>query len=326
MIANVTLMGVPSSRPARCALALFVTLLFDPALASAQSYPSKPVQILVPFPAGTVVDTMARTFAQVAERKFTQRLLVVNREGGSFTIAMGAAAAAPADGHTLVMSPHTPLTIQLLRMKNLPYQRDSFIPLCQTYELNFFIAVGPASPFTDFRSVIEFAKANPGKLKYGTSGIATVLHLTGAELWQRAGVNIGDVPYKSEALFIPNLLAGEIDLGVVATAYALKLRPLLAFTERRLPALPNVPTAQELRYPVRPSGFGGLFVRAGTPAPVVERLEATCREALNDPAYQQMAERQFLASNYLGRAAFTARIDQEYESKARLLRSLNLLD
>ena len=326
MIADVTPMGTPSGRRARYALALAATLAFIPALGFAQSYPSKPVQILVPFPAGTVVDTMARTFAQLVEPKFGQRPLVINREGGSFTIAMAAAAAAPADGYTVAMSPHTPLTIQLLRMKNLPYKRDTFIGLCQTYELTFFIATGPNSPFKDIRSVIEHARTNPGKLRYGTSGIATVLHLTGAELWQRAGVRISDVPYKSEALFIPNLMAGEIELGVVATAYALKLRPLLVFAEHRLPGRPDIPTATELGYPVRPSGFGGLFVRADTPVPVVERLEAACREALSDPVYKQAAERQYLASDYLGRVAFTARVNEEYESKARLLRSLDLLE
>jgi tripartite-type tricarboxylate transporter receptor subunit TctC len=326
MFANLTPMGTPSGRRAFCALALAATLAFIPTLGCAQSFPSKPLQILVPFPAGTVVDTMARTFAQLVEPKFGQRPLVVNRDGGAFTIAMAAAAAAPADGYTLAMAPHTPLTIQLLRMKNLPYKRDTFIGLCQTYELTFFIATGPNSPFSDLRSVIEHARANPGKLRYGTSGIATVLHLTGAELWQRAGVRVSDVPYKSEALFIPNLLAGEIELGVVATAYALKLRPLLAFAAQRLPGRPDIPTAAELGYPVRPSGFGGIFVRAETPAPVVERLESVCREALADPVYRQAAERQFLASDYLGRAAFTARVNEEYESKAQLLRSLDLLE
>ena len=324
MIADVTPIGTPSGRRARYALAAILSIF--PALAFAQPYPSKPLQILVPFPAGTVVDTMARTFAQLVEPRFGQRMLVVNRDGGAFTIAMAAAAAAPADGYTLAMAPHTPLTIQLLRMKNLPYKRDTFIGLCQTYELTFFIATGPNSPFNDIGSVLEHARANPGKLRYGTSGIATVLHLTGAELWQRAGVRISDVPYKSEALFIPNLLSGEIELGVVATAYALKMRPLLVFADRRLPSRLDIPTAAELGYPVRPSGFGGIFVRADTPTPIVERLEGACREALSDPGYRQAAERQFLASDYLGRAAFTARVNEEYESKAQLLRSLDLLD
>ncbi len=326
MVADVTPRGKPSVRRGSRALALAATLALIPALGFTQSYPSTPLQILVPFPAGTVVDTMARTFAQIAEPKLGQRVLVVNRDGGAFTIAMAATAAAPADGYTLAMAPHTPLTIQLLRMKNLPYRHNTFIGVCQTYELMFFIATGPSSPFNDIQAVIDYARTNPGKLRYGTSGVATVLHLTGAELWQRAGVRVSDVPYKSEASFIPNLLAGEIELGVVATAYALKLRPLLVFADHRLPGRPDIPTAKDLGFPVHPSGFGGIFIRAETPAAAVERLELACRDALADPVYRQAAERQYLTSDYLGRAAFTARVKEEYESKARLLQSLNLLD
>jgi len=317
----------PSRRTAALAASLFAAVLVALPV-GAQDYPAKPVQIVVPLGPGTGVDLMARAFAQVGEQKFGQRLLVVNREGGGFTIAMAAVAAAPADGYTIAFTPHTPVTIQVLRMKNLSYKHDSFAPLCQTYDLMFFVATGPNSPYKDIRSVIEHAKANPGKLKYGTAGVGTVMHLVGAELWQRAGVQITDIPYKGEAHFAPNLLAGEIDLAVVTTSLvsSQKLRPLVVFSEKRLPNLPNLPTADELGFPVRTSGFGGVFVRAETPAPIVAKLESACRDTVADPSYRQVAERQFLVSTYLGRSAFAARVEAEYESKTKLLRSLNLPD
>jgi tripartite-type tricarboxylate transporter receptor subunit TctC len=285
------------------------------------------VQVVVPLPAGSVVDVMARTFAQVVESRLGQKLVVINREGGGFTIAMNAVASAPADGYTLAFTPHTPLTIQVIRMKDLPYRRESFVPVCQTYDLDFLLAVGPGSPFADMGQLLAYARANPGRLRYATSGVATVLHLAAADLWQRAGVQLVDVPYKGEALFAPNLISGEVDVAVVAPLLASsgRVRPLMAFGEHRLPRFPDVPTGDELGYPARTAGWGGLFVRAGTPPAVMARLDAACSAAVNDPAYRQVAERQFLISTYLDRASFAARVDAEYVHKERLLRTLGLL-
>ena len=293
----------------------------------ADDYPARPLQIVVPLPAGSVVDVMARTFAQAVESRLGQKLGVINREGGGFTIAMSAVASAPADGYTLAFTPHTPLTIQVIRMKDLPYRRDSFVPVCQTYDLDFLLAVGPGSPFSDIGQLLAYARANPGRLRYATSGVATVLHLAAADLWQRAGVQLIDVPYKGEALFAPNLISGEVDVAVVAPLLASsgRVRPLMAFGEHRLPRFPDLPTGDELGYPARTAGWGGVFVRAGTPPAVMARLDAACSAAVNDPAYRQVAERQFLISTYLDRASFAARVDAEYVQKERLLRTLGLL-
>jgi tripartite-type tricarboxylate transporter receptor subunit TctC len=295
--------------------------------ASAQEYPSaRPIQMLVPFPPGGIVDIMARGFAQPLDARIGQRVLVVNRPGGGLTIGMVGLAQAPADGYTVLYSPVTPITIQPHRMKNLAYTRESIVPICQTFENMFYVAVGPKSPFQDFPSLVAYAKANPGKLRYATAGVASSPHLAGAELWRKAGVDLTDVPYPGEAASFPHLLTGEVDLGIITTSgvASQKLRPLAVFATERVKRYPDAPTVAELGFPILPSGYGGLFVRAGTPAPIVARLEAACREAAADPAYQELAEKQFQQSSYLGREAFTTRLDADYKAKAALIPTLKL--
>src|SRR6185503_10185786 len=255
---------------AGCALA-FATLAPAATTAGAQEYPTKPLQLLIPFPPGGIIDLLGRGFAQALDQRLGQRVVTLNRPGGGETIAMTEITRAPADGYTLNLSPVTPLTIQPHRMKQLPFNRADVIPLCQTFENRFYIAVRQGSPFQDVRSIIAEAKANPGKLRYSTSGVASSPHLAGAELWNKAGVQLIDVPDAGEQLAFGHIISGEVDLAVLTTfgVSSQKFRPLVVFSNRRTSLYPSVPTATELGYAVLPSGYGGLFIRAGTPAPVV---------------------------------------------------------
>lgn len=294
--------------------------------ARAQDFPVRPLQMVMPFPPGGIVDIMGRGFAQALGARLGQQVLVVNRPGAGLTIGMAAVGQAPADGHTMIYTPVTPITIQPHRMKNLSYTREQFIPLCQVYESLFFVAVGPKSPFQDLASLLAFARANPGKLRYATPGIGSSPHLAGAELWQKAGVQLTDVPYAGEIQAMPSLVSGDIDLGIVTTTGVNmgKLRPLAVYADERFAAYPNVPTLAEAGLPVLPSGYGGIFIRADTPAPIVGRLATACREAAADPAYRDLATRQFQLSNYVDRAGFSARIEADFRAKAALLPTLKL--
>ena len=294
--------------------------------ASAQEYPSRPLQLIMPFPAGGIVDIMGRGFAHALGARLGQQVVVVNRPGAGLTIGMAVVGQAPADGYTVIYTPVTPITIQPHRMKSLPYTREQFIPLCQVYESLFFVAVGPKSPFQDIQSLIAFARANPGKLRYATPGVGSSPHLAGAELWSKAAVQLIDVPYAGEVQAMPSLVSGDIDLGIITTSgvNTAKLRPLAVFAETRYAAFQNVPTVSEIGLPVLPSGYGGLFIRADTSASVVARLAAACKEAAADPAYLELAAKQFQLSNYVDRAGFSARIDADFRAKAALLPTLKL--
>ncbi len=294
--------------------------------ALAQEYPARPIQMIMPFPPGGIVDIMGRGFAQALGTRLGQQVVVVNRPGAGLTIGMAALGQAPADGYTVIYTPVTPITIQPHRMKNLSYTREQFIPLCQVYESLFFVAVGPRSPFQDLQSLLAHARANPGRLRYATSGVGSSPHLAGAELWSKAGVQMIDVAYAGEVQALPSLVSGDVDLGIITAAGVNtgKLRPLAVFAEARYPAFQSVPTVTEAGLPVLPSGYGGLFLRADTPAPVVARLAAACKEAAAEPAYLELAARQFQLSNYVDRAGFSARIDADYRAKAALLPTLKL--
>ena len=305
-------------------LAIAAALVTQPT--AAQEYPARPVQMVMPFPPGGIVDIMGRGFAQALGTKLGQQVVVVNRPGAGLTIGMAAVAQAPADGYTIIYTPVTPITIQPHRMKNLSYTREQIIPLRQVYESLFFVAVGPKSPFQDLQSLLAFARANPGKLRYATSGIGSSPHLAGAELWQKAGVQLIDVPYAGEVQAMPSLVSGDVDLGIItATGVNVgKLRPLAVFADARYPAFQQVPTVAEAGLAVLPSGYGGLFIRADTPPAIVARLEAVCREAAADPAYRDLAARQFQLSNHVDRAGFSARIEADFRAKGVLLPTLKL--
>lgn len=290
------------------------------------NYPSRPIQLLVSFPAGSIVDVMARPFAQLADQALNQRVVVVNRPGGSQTIAMNALLNAPADGYTWVYTAVTPVTIHPHRMK-LAYTPESFIPVCQTFENIFYVTVGPNSPLKSFADMVEQARANPGKVRYGTPGIASSPHLAAAELWKRLGVELVDVPFASmDASSVQGIIKGDLESGIITTnvVVAQKMRPLAVFAIERQKVYPDVPTVTELGHPILPSGYGGVFVRAGTPSAIVARIDDACRRAASDPSYREIAEKQFQVATYLDAKAFGERVAADSRSKAALIPTLNL--
>lgn len=289
--------------------------------AAAQSYPSKPVTLLTPLPPGSTVDVLARAFSQQLSTRLKVPVVVESKAGAGLMIAMQSAANAPADGHTLVFTPVTPLSIQTHRHKNAGYTLDSFVPLCQTFENIFFLAVSSKSEAKDVRSLVARLKREPGSFAYGHSGAGSAPHLMAEEFWRDLGVSASDIPYRGETAFLPDLLAGSIEGGMVTTA-ALnqhKYRPLVVFSDTRSKAFPDVPTAAELGAKVLPSAYGGLFVRKGTAPETIAALEASCKDIVESPAYQQQAEALFQNATYLNRTASTKRLAADHESKGRLL-------
>ena len=297
--------------------------------ALAQQYPSKPVQILVSLPAGTGTDILARTMAQALDSKFGQRFLVVNREGNGVMVAAAALASAPADGYTVAILPSTIMTVQLHRDKPTVYKSNTFVGVCQTFDNVLFVGVSANSQHKDLPGLLSYAKANPGKLKFATSGVASAPHLAGAQLFQQAGVQVTDVPYRGETAYLPNLLSGDIDLGAVSAnliATQKGLRPLAVFARERLKAYPNVPTTAEYGYPVSTLAYFGLWIRSDAPAPVIATLDSACRDVVNSPAFTEAADKQFVGATYLNRQAFNARVDEDSVVTEKLLRLLKLAE
>jgi len=291
-----------------------------------QAYPSRPIQILVPFSAGNVIDLLARGLGEGLAQAMGASVLIVNREGASGIIAMSALASAKPDGYTLAFAPQGQITIQPHLKADLPYKESSFTPICQTFENQFAIVVGPNSPIRDFRQLIATAKESPGRLTWGDSGVATVPNLQMYSLLRSAGVKMEYTPYRNYPQLVQDVLAGRLDLAApsVGSFNGQNLRVLAILSDQRSPQFPDVPTVAEFGYAVSMPGFGGLYAPSGLPADVLAKLADGCAKAAQSESFRTIATRSGAPIRYLDQAAFSRRLQEDSRAKAELIRALNL--
>jgi tripartite-type tricarboxylate transporter receptor subunit TctC len=297
--------------------------------APAQSYPARPVTLYVGLSAGGSVDLLARAAADELSAALGQRFVVVNREGGSMTIAMRAVLSAAADGYTLGAGPATPFTHVLHVLNEKPFAIDQFEFVCQYFRNDFTVSVRQESPFHTLRELFDAMRAKPGGLSYGHTGKASVTHVAAVDLLQRAGLSAIDVPFSGEAASLPMLLGGTLDFApiTVATAVAQKqrLRVLAVFSEKRHPNLPDAPTLAEqgIRMPSH-AAPNGIFAPRGSPRAVVQTLESACEKAVRSERFAQLAAKYSAVPAYLNSAAFTQLVLEDNHSKGELIRGLAL--
>jgi tripartite-type tricarboxylate transporter receptor subunit TctC len=304
-----------------------VSMLVGASAALAQSaYPSRPVQVIVGFPAGGSVDVMARNLVAAISGQLGQPFVVVNRDGMSGTIGFGAVAGARADGYTLGAGPTTPISIAPHLLAELRYGVDSFEYVCQSFENVFTIAVPLDSAFRSMAELVAAARAGPGKLAYGHSGVGTVPHLSVANFLYRTGIDISAVPYRGEAAMLPDLVAGRVQLGApsVALAVGQKVRVLAVFADSRHPAFPEAPTFSELGMPSMPPGLNGLVAPKGTPREVLAVLERACERAVQSESFRAAAQKLGQRVVYLSGAQFAERAREDYRYKGELIKALKI--
>ena len=256
------------------------------------SFPERPITMVVPFGPGGTTDIMARILADEFARQLNAAVVVVNTAGAGGAIGMGNVARARADGYTLSMTTVGPLVIQPARRDGTGYTPESFDYLCGTYDVPLMTLVAANSPHKDYRALVAWAQANPGKVNYGSSGVATMLHIAALQQWKAHGVEALHVPYKSTGDMVVPLKNGELAMFDETPPVAVQhqLRPLLALTDTRVPGFEQVPTARELGVPVRGSVWGGLVAPKGLPADLRQRLEAACRRATDTTLYKARAQ------------------------------------
>ena len=290
------------------------------------AYPLKPVQVIVGFSAGGSVDVMARTLVNVISAQLGQPFVIVNRDGASGSIGFGQLANAQPDGYTLGAGPTTPISIAPHLMKNIKFGVDSFEYICQSFENVFTVAVPLDSPFKSMTEVIAAARASPGKLSFGHSGVGTVPHLSVANLVYRTGIDVPAIPYRGEASMFADLMAGRIPVGSpsVALAVGQKVRVLAVFADSRHPAFPEAPTFSELGMPSMPPGFNGLFAPKGTPREVRAVLERACEQAVQTESFRSTAQRLSQRIAYLNGAAFAERAATDYRYKGEVIKALDI--
>jgi tripartite-type tricarboxylate transporter receptor subunit TctC len=296
--------------------------------AHAQTYPTKPVQVFVHFNPGAVVDILGRVFADELSTLLGQQFVVVNREGASGIIANQAVAQARPDGYTIAFTPQGSIVIQPQIKKDLGYSIDSFAPICQVFENQFVMLVSHDSPYRNLKDIVDYARANPGKMSFGVFGIASVPHLQMHSFLFAAKLQMTQVPYKSLATMSADTASRQIDIGVTAwgSFNPQQVRVAAALAPERNPLAPDIPTTAEAGYPVSAPAFGGLMAPKGTPAEVLKILGAACEKASHGAKWQEVLKRTGTPGPYLGAADYEKRLREDIRSKGELVRALNIKD
>jgi tripartite-type tricarboxylate transporter receptor subunit TctC len=277
------------------ALAAFAIIAAAAEPAAAQSYPNRPVKIIVPFAPGGPTEFIIRLTADRLTGMLGQAFVIENRPGGGGgTVGAKSVAVAEPDGYTLLFSSPGPLVTAAAVYKNLDYDPiKSFAPIAMLIYAPQMLVVHPSIPAHSLNEFIAYANSHPGKITFGSSGYGTQPHMLGEMLKRAAGIDIVHVPYRGAGQSVTDLLAGQVQMIFETTAILLphveagKLRPLAVATETRSPLLPGVPTTAESGYPkIVASFWSGLLAPAGTPAGIVGKLNGTVNEILKSTEAQ----------------------------------------
>jgi tripartite-type tricarboxylate transporter receptor subunit TctC len=271
-------------------LALLAVCL-APLAAAAQAWPSRPVKVIVPYPPGGNTDIIARAYTQPLAERLGRPVIVENRGGAAGTLGMGIAAKSPNDGYTIAIGDLGSMVIVTFVNPALPYRpQQDFAPISLLATVSVVVTVVPASPLGSMPDLLARARANPGKVTYGTAGIGTINHLAFEQLRAMTGVDMLHVPFKGGAQALTALLGGEIDVLVDGTAFA-QVRngrlKAIAVTGPRAAALPDVPSIGETVPGFGFTNWWGFVAPAGAPAEAVDRLNDELRRIAASPELRE---------------------------------------
>ncbi len=276
------------------ALLALVSLSFVPSYVQAQTYPDKPIKLIVPWPPGGGADVVSRLLSKAVGDDLGTQIIIDNRGGAAGNIGATAAARSAPDGYTVVFAYSGTHSINRHLYKTMPFEESDFAPLVFVASVPQLLTVRVDSPYKSVADVIAAAKANPGKLTYGSSGNGAINHLAGQMFADMAGVKLQHVPYKGGAPATNAILSGEIDLIFGEPAPLLphvkggKLRALAVTSAKRSPGVPDLPTIAEVAVPgYEVTSWNGFLVPAGTPAAAIKRLNASFNKVLADPAMRE---------------------------------------
>jgi tripartite-type tricarboxylate transporter receptor subunit TctC len=293
--------------------------------ASAQPYPSRPINMIVPFPPGGNTDIMARALQNEISKTLGQTVVIVNKGGAAGTLGMIELARAAPDGYTIALTPNNPVTAQP-HLQKLPYAVDSFRYICLTYYTPYVLIAGPRAPFKTFEEFAAFAKAKPENLVYGHPGVSSQPHLGMLAVLRAIGADGLGVPFTGAGPMAHALLSGTV-MAITETpavAGASNLPVLAALSGTRIPALPDVRTMKELGYSAAAFTAGGVLAPAATPVVAVERLEKACAAATASAEYKAIAARVNVDARHLSSEAFRKLFEMDSAENAEAIRQAGL--
>jgi tripartite-type tricarboxylate transporter receptor subunit TctC len=307
------------------------TLAVAGAAAAAEPWPSKPIHFIAPFPPGGPVDVLARLIGQKISEKSGQPVIVENKAGAAGNIGIEQVAKSPPDGTTFLHVPAGNITINATLMKlNYDWQRD-FTPVTMIATAPNLLVVYPGIPAKNVKELIAYAKANPGKLSFGSPGVGSGLHLSGALFNREAGLDIAHVPYKGTTPAMNDLIGGQITMmfGALPTLLpqvkAGKLRAIAVTSARRSPSAPDIPTIAESGVPgFDISSWYAVMAPAKTDPAIVKALADEVKRIVFLPNVKQVLDAQGLTPVAMPPAEFSAHIRKETAVWAKVIREANI--
>ena len=315
---------------------VFLVLLACGALAHAQDvYPSKPITMIVPFPPGGVADITGRPLAAMMERSLKQPVVVVNRTGAGGALGMSQAAKSAPDGYTILMGLSSisifPVSDRI-NGKQPSYEMKDFAPIALISSDPTVLVVRAESPYRTLKDFVDAAKANPGKINYSSSGVYGTLHVAMEIFANAAGIKLFHVPYGGGGPAVTALLGGQVEALASGPAAAIgqikggKMRALAAWSDKRLPLMPDLPTFKELGYDAEFYIWAGVFAPAATPQPILARLREAVRAAVNDPDFKAAMEKVATPISYLDAPEFQKFWDSDAKRLAIALEKIGKVE
>ncbi len=324
----------PSSR--RCVTALLVsatlgTLACLPAQVCADTFPSKPITLVVPNPPGGLLDTSARLLSDPLARAIGQSVVVDNKPGGSGNLAYSLVARSPKDGYTVLVSYSGYHIANPILMDKLPWELKDLTPVGLITVATNVIAVHPSVPANNLKDFIAWVKQNPGKLNYASQGNGSVSHI-GTEIFkQQTGLDMTHVPYKGSGQAIQDVLAGQVQVfistppSVMGHVLSGKLKALAVTGKTRHPQLPQVPTASEAGLPgFELESWVALYVASGTPKEVVQKLSQEVKRSMELPETKQRADAAGVEVRFLSPENTTKLLERDTASWAKAIKAGNI--
>src|SRR5262245_1407118 len=268
-----------------------IVLLLSCAGAQAQSWPSRPITLIAPFPPGASTDFVARLIREPLAEALGQSVIIENRPGAGGTTGSAAVAGAAPDGYTLLVTVNAPITMNLYLQKNFPFDpRTALAPIIMAADVVLVLAVNSSVPVRTVPELIEYAKQNRDKkLSYASAGIGSAHHIAGELLKKKTGIDMLHVPYRGGAPAVQDLVAGHVPIGfgttpaVLPQAAAGSIRIIALAEAKRSPDMPDVPTIAETVPGVVTATWVGLFAPAGTPRPIIDRVNRIVVDTLKRP-------------------------------------------
>ena len=318
--------------PRRTLLSILITGSCVPWQALAQSpYPNQPIKLIVPYAPGGVPDTTARLLAQKLQNRVGQSVVVENRAGGNGSVAASVITAAPADGYTLLVVDTTLLSVSPLFVSQLSYnpQKD-FVPIAALARTPLFLAVSADTPIKTLREFIDYAKAHPGELNYGSAGIGSTHQLTMEAMKSALHLNITHVPYRGTSQAVPALLGNHVQVlwasypNLKAGVEGGKIRLLANNGLGHSPLLPELPPLADIIPEFDMVSVIGVYGRADTPDPIVHKIAAEASAIMKDPEMKSTLAPLGMEPVGEGPELFAKMIAQEVNSIAKVVESVGL--